>query len=137
MVLMDATAAARRGLKSLARIVGYVSHANEPEWFTTALVAATGKLLKRVGWQPNEVDLFEINEAFAVVAMAAMRDLGIEHARLNVDGGACALGHPIGATGARILTTLIHALRRRGGRRGVASLCIGGGEAVALAVEIL
>lgn len=137
VVLMDATAAARRGLKSLARIVGYVSHANEPEWFTTALVAATGKLLKRVGWQPNEVDLFEINEAFAVVAMAAMRDLGIEHARLNVDGGACALGHPIGATGARILTTLIHALRRRGGRRGVASLCIGGGEAVALAVEIL
>lgn len=137
VVLMDAATAASRGVKPLARIVGYVTHANEPEWFTTALVGATQKVLERVGWQPHEVDLFEINEAFAVVPMAAICDLGIDHARLNVNGGACALGHPIGASGARILTTLIHALRQRGGKRGVAALCLGGGEAVALALEIL
>ena len=136
LVVMSAQAAAERGLKPLARILGYASHAHEPEWFTTAPVGAIRKVLTQLNWRPHEADLYEINEAFAVVTMAAMRDIDIDHARVNVNGGACALGHPIGATGARILTTLIHALRRRGGRRGIASLCIGGGEAVALAVEI-
>ena len=136
LVVMSAQAAAERGLKPLARILGYASHAHEPEWFTTAPVGAIRKVLTQRKWRPHDADLYEINEAFAVVTMAAMRDIDIDHARVNVNGGACALGHPIGATGARILTTLIHALRRRGGRRGIASLCIGGGEAVALAVEI-
>jgi len=136
LVVMSAQAAAERGLKPLARILGYASHAHEPEWFTTAPVGAIRKVLTQLNWRPHDADLYEINEAFAVVTMAAMRDIDIDHARVNVNGGACALGHPIGATGARILTTLIHALRRRGGRRGIASLCIGGGEAVALAVEI-
>jgi acetyl-CoA C-acetyltransferase len=135
LVVMSAQAAAERGLKPLARILGYASHAHEPEWFTTAPVGAIRKVLTQLNWRPHDADLYEINEAFAVVTMAAMRDIDIDHARVNVNGGACALGHPIGATGARILTTLIHALRRRGGRRGIASLCIGGGEAVALAVE--
>ena len=137
LVVMDAQAAATRGLKPLARIVAYASHAQEPEWFTTAPVGAIRKVLNQLGWKPHDADLYEINEAFAVVAMAAMRDIDIDPARVNVNGGACALGHPIGATGARILTTLIHALRRRGGKRGIAALCIGGGEAVALAVEII
>ncbi|TLY62458.1 MAG: acetyl-CoA C-acetyltransferase, partial [Gammaproteobacteria bacterium] len=137
LVLMDAGTAASRGLKPLVRILAYASHAQEPEWFTTAPVGAIRKVLTQLTWKPHDADLYEINEAFAVVTMAAMRDIDIDHARVNVAGGACALGHPIGATGARILTTLVHALRRRGGRRGIASLCIGGGEAVALAVEVL
>jgi acetyl-CoA C-acetyltransferase len=137
LVLMNAKTADARGLKPLARVVAYASHAHEPEWFTTAPVGAIRKVLTQLGWKPHDADLYEINEAFAVVAMAAMRDIDIDHARVNVAGGACALGHPIGATGARILTTLLHALRRRGGKRGVAALCIGGGEAVALAVEML
>ena len=137
LVLMNAETAASRGLKPLARVLAYASHAQEPEWFTTAPVGAIRKVLTQLGWKPHDADLYEINEAFAVVTMAAMRDIDIDHARVNVNGGACALGHPIGATGARILTTLVHALRRRGGKRGIASLCIGGGEAVALAVEVL
>ncbi|TLZ26138.1 MAG: acetyl-CoA C-acyltransferase [Gammaproteobacteria bacterium] len=137
LVLMDAGTAASRGLKPLVRILAYASHAQEPEWFTTAPVGAIRKVLTQLAWKPHDADLYEINEAFAVVTMAAMRDIDIDHARVNVAGGACALGHPIGATGARILTTLVHALRRRGGKRGIASLCIGGGEAVALAVEVL
>ena len=137
LVLMSAQTAAERGLKPLARILAYASHAQEPEWFTTAPVGAIRKVLTQLNWKPHDADLYEINEAFAVVTMAAMRDIDIDHARVNVNGGACALGHPIGATGARILTTLVHTLRRRGGRRGIAALCIGGGEAVALAVEML
>ncbi|HUE48109.1 MAG TPA: acetyl-CoA C-acyltransferase, partial [Steroidobacteraceae bacterium] len=130
LVVMSGQIAAERGLKPLARILAYASHAQEPEWFTTAPVGAIRKVLTQLNWRPHDADLYEINEAFAVVSMAAMRDIDIDHARVNVNGGACALGHPIGATGARILTTLIHALRRRGGRRGIAALCIGGGEAV-------
>jgi acetyl-CoA C-acetyltransferase len=137
LVVMSDDAARARGLKPLARVLAYASHAQEPEWFTTAPVGAIKKTLTKLGWRPHDADLYEINEAFAVVPMAAMHDLDIDHARVNVNGGACALGHPIGATGARILTTLIHGLRRRGGRRGIASLCIGGGEAVALAVEMI
>jgi acetyl-CoA C-acetyltransferase len=137
VVVMRQSTAAARGLAPLARIVAKASHAQAPEWFTTAPVGAIRKVLERAGWQAGQVDLWEVNEAFAAVAMAAMRDIGIDHARLNVNGGACALGHPVGATGARIVTTLLHALRRRGGRRGVASLCIGGGEATAIAVEML
>jgi acetyl-CoA C-acetyltransferase len=136
LVVMNAQTAASRGLKPLARIVGYASFAQEPEWFTLAPVGAIRRVLTQLGWKPHDADLYEINEAFAVVTMAAMRDIDIDPARVNVNGGACALGHPIGATGARILTTLIHTLRRRGGKRGIASLCIGGGEAVALAVEV-
>ena len=137
LVVMSAAAAAERGLKPLARILAYASNAHEPEWFTTAPVGAIRKVLTQLNWKPHDADLYEVNEAFAVVTMAAMRDIDIDPARVNVNGGACALGHPIGATGARILTTLIHALRRRGGRRGIAALCIGGGEAVAMAVETL
>jgi len=137
LVLTSAAAAQARGLKPLARILAYSSHAQEPEWFTTAPVGAIKKTLEKLGWRSSDVDLYEINEAFAVVPMAAMHDLDIDHARVNVNGGACALGHPIGATGARILTTLLHALQRRGGKRGIASLCIGGGEAVAVAVEMI
>jgi acetyl-CoA C-acetyltransferase len=137
LVIMSAAAAQARGLKPLARVLAYASHAQEPEWFTTAPIGAIKKTLAKLGWRPNDADLYEINEAFAAVPMAAMHDLDIDHARVNVNGGACALGHPIGATGARILTTLIHALRRRGGKRGIASLCIGGGEAVALALEMI
>ncbi len=136
VVLMGGAAAQARGIKPLARVVGYASHAQEPEWFTTAPVGAIRTLLERTGWKAGEVDLYEVNEAFAAVAMVAAREIGIDHARLNVNGGACALGHPIGATGARILTTLVHSLRRRGLRRGIAALCIGGGEATAIAVEI-
>ena len=126
-----------RGLKPMAILKAWASHAQAPEWFTLAPIAAIEKVLKAVGWEPKDVDLFEVNEAFAVVAMAAMRDLKIDHQKLNVNGGACALGHPVGATGARIVTTLIHALLKRGGRRGVAALCIGGGEATAIAIEVL
>jgi acetyl-CoA C-acetyltransferase len=135
LVLMRESDAARRGLEPLARFVAHASHSHEPRWFTTAPVSAIRKLHERCGWTPGDVDLYEINEAFACVTMAAMRDLDIDHAKVNVNGGACALGHPIGASGARILTTLIHALRQRGGRRGIAALCIGGGEAVAVAIE--
>ena len=137
LVLMSAGVARERGLKPMARIVGYASHAHEPEWFTTAPVGAIQKTLSRLGWKPQDVDLYEINEAFATVTMAAIHDLEIDPERVNVNGGACALGHPIGATGARILTTLVHALKKRGKKRGVAALCIGGGEAVATAVELL
>jgi acetyl-CoA C-acetyltransferase len=135
LVLMSESAAQAAGAAPLARIVAYASHAHQPEWFTTAPAGAIGKVLARAGWSAAEVDLYEINEAFAVVTMAAMRDVGIEHARVNVNGGACALGHPIGASGARIIVTLLHALRSRGLRRGVAALCIGGGEATAIAIE--
>ncbi|HUQ11187.1 MAG TPA: acetyl-CoA C-acyltransferase [Steroidobacteraceae bacterium] len=137
VVLADAATAKGRGLAPLARILGYASFAREPEWFTTAPAGAIQKLLAQLGWKPADVALFELNEAFAVVAMAAMRDVGFDHARTNVNGGACALGHPIGATGARIVATLVHALRARGGGRGIASLCIGGGEATAIAIETL
>jgi acetyl-CoA C-acetyltransferase len=136
VVLLDAVAAKQRAITPLARIVGYTSFAQAPEWFTTAPAGAVQKLLEKLGWKAGDVNLFEVNEAFAVVAMAAMRDVGFDQARTNVNGGACALGHPIGATGARILATLVHALRARGGGRGVASLCIGGGEATAIAVEV-
>ncbi|HSN70680.1 MAG TPA: acetyl-CoA C-acyltransferase [Steroidobacteraceae bacterium] len=125
------------GLKPIARVVGHSSFAQAPEWFTTAPVGALRALLERIDWDPKGVDLFEVNEAFACVTMAAMHDIGIAHDKVNVNGGACALGHPVGATGARIITTLVHALRARGGRRGVAALCIGGGEATAFAVEIV
>ncbi|NII09456.1 acetyl-CoA C-acyltransferase [Oleiagrimonas sp. C23AA] len=137
LVLMRADDASTKGAKPLARIVAHATHSQEPEWFTTAPVGAMHKVLDKAGWSVSDVDLFEVNEAFAVVAMAAMKELSIDHAKINVNGGACALGHPIGASGARILVTLIHALRERGGKRGVASLCIGGGEATAIAVELL
>jgi acetyl-CoA C-acetyltransferase len=137
LVLTTAAEAEQRGMKPLARIVGHAGYAHAPEWFTTAPVAAVQHLLDRVGWTADQVDLYEINEAFAVVAMAAIHDLGLDPATVNVNGGACALGHPIGATGARILVTLVHALRARGLKRGIASLCIGGGEATAVAVEAL
>ncbi|TAH46740.1 MAG: acetyl-CoA C-acyltransferase [Gammaproteobacteria bacterium] len=135
-VVMSADEAFRRGISPLARIVAHATLAQEPEWFTTAPVGAIQSVLAKAGWSVDNVDLFEINEAFAVVAMAPIRDLGIPHAKVNVNGGACALGHPIGASGARLVVTLIHALRARGGKRGVASLCIGGGEATAIAIEL-
>ncbi len=135
-VVMSADEASKRGLKPLATIVGHATNAQEPEWFTTAPVGAIERLLKQVGWKVEDVDLFEINEAFAVVAMTPIRELGIPHEKVNVNGGACALGHPIGASGARLVVTLINALKTRGGKRGVASLCIGGGEATAIAVEL-
>jgi acetyl-CoA C-acetyltransferase len=137
LVLASGEAVRSRALKPLARIIGYATHAQEPEWFTTAPGGAINKLLAQLGWQAKDVDLYEVNEAFAAVTMAAMHDVGIEHARINVNGGACALGHPVGATGARILTTLLYALRKRGGKRGIAALCLGGGEAVAVAVELV
>ena len=136
-ILMSADEAAKRGLKPLARIVGHTTNSHEPEWFTTAPVGAIANLLKNVGWKVEDVDLFEVNEAFAVVAMAPMKELGVPHAKLNVNGGACALGHPIGASGARLVVTLLHALRKSGGKRGIAALCIGGGEATAIAVELV
>jgi acetyl-CoA C-acetyltransferase len=135
LVLMSESAARASGATPLVRVVAYASHAHAPEWFTTAPAGAIRRVLERAGWSAADVDLYEINEAFAVVTMAAMRDVGLEHARVNVNGGACALGHPIGATGARIMTTLVHALKMRGLKRGVASLCIGGGEATAIAIE--
>jgi acetyl-CoA C-acetyltransferase len=137
LVMMRRSSAERRGLAPLAVVMGQATHAQEPGWFTTAPVAAIGKLLGRVSWSAKDVDLYEINEAFAVVTMAAMQEHGLPHEKVNVHGGACALGHPIGASGARILVTLIGALRKRGLRRGVASLCIGGGEATAMAVELV
>jgi acetyl-CoA C-acetyltransferase len=137
VVLTRESFAAASGFKPMARIRGYTSFAREPEWFTVAPVGAVQKLLSRLEWRSSDVDLYEVNEAFAVVAMVAIKELGLDHAQVNVNGGACALGHPIGATGARILTTLLHALKARGKKRGIASLCIGGGEATAIAVELV
>jgi acetyl-CoA C-acetyltransferase len=135
LVMMHASTAERLGLEPLARVAGHGVHAHEPGLFTTAPVPAMNKALARAGWSAGEVDLYEINEAFAVVPMIAMRELGLDHGRVNVNGGACALGHPIGASGARIMATLLAALEARGEKKGLASLCIGGGEAVAMAVE--
>jgi len=135
MVLMRLSDAERRRLAPLARIVGCATHAQEPQWFTTAPVGAIRKLFERTGWNSKTTDLFEINEAFAVVAMAAMHDLDLPHDKVNVHGGACALGHPLGASGARIMVTLLAALEKRGLKRGIAALCIGGGEATAIALE--
>lgn len=135
LLLTTQREAERLGLTPLARLVGVASHAQAPEWFTTAPIGAIRNLCNQVGWTTDQVDLYEINEAFAVVTMAAIRDLGLDPERVNVHGGACALGHPIGASGARLIVTLIHALARRGQRRGIASLCIGGGEATAVAIE--
>ena len=137
LVLMRQLEAERRGLTPLARIVGHATHAQEPAWFTTAPIGAVNALFKKTGWDKADVDLFEVNEAFAVVTMAAMRELDLPHDKVNIHGGACALGHPIGASGARILVTLISALQKTGGKKGVAALCIGGGEATSMAVEIL
>jgi len=136
LVLARASAAQKAGLEPVARIVSHASYAREPEWFTIAPVGAIELALKRAGWKASDVELFEVNEAFATVTMAAMKDIGIPHDKVNVHGGACALGHPIGATGARILTTLVYALRRHGKKRGLAALCIGGGEATAVAIEL-
>ncbi len=137
MVLMRRSTAEQLGLKPLAVIVAHSTHAQEPAWFTTAPVGAIKKLYDRTGWKARDVDLYEINEAFAVVTLAAMKEHGLPHAKVNVHGGACALGHPIGASGARIMVTLLGALRKYGGKRGIASLCIGGGEATAVAVELV
>jgi acetyl-CoA C-acetyltransferase len=136
LILTRESNAVQLGLPVLARIRGHSGFAQEPEWFTTSPVFAIRTLHEMLGWSPDTVDLYEINEAFAVVTMAAMHDLGIEHRKVNVNGGACALGHPIGASGARIIVTLLHALRAAGGGRGVASLCIGGGEATAIGIEV-
>jgi acetyl-CoA C-acetyltransferase len=137
VVMLSSADAQARGLKPLARIVAHATHSQEPEWFTTAPVGAIQKVLDKAGWKVGDVDLFEINEAFAVVAMTPIKELGIPHDKVNVNGGACALGHPIGASGARLVVTLLNALKVRGLKRGVASLCIGGGEATAIAVELL
>jgi acetyl-CoA C-acetyltransferase len=137
LIMASESAAKAAGLKPIARLVSYASHAQAPEWFTTAPAPSIQKALDLAGWKVADVDLFEINEAFACVTMAAMKDLGLAHEKVNVNGGACALGHPVGATGARLITTLIHALRKRGLRRGVASQCIGGGEACAVAIELV
>ncbi len=137
LVLMRESTAKELGCKPLARIVTHATHAQEPEWFTTAPVGATQKALKKAGWTAADVDLWEVNEAFAVVPMALMAELGVPRDKVNVNGGACALGHPIGASGARILVTLLHALQARGGKRGLATLCIGGGEGTAMAIELV
>lgn len=137
LVLMRESTAKELGCKPLARIVAHATHAQEPEWFTTAPVGATQKALKKAGWTAADVDLWEVNEAFAVVPMALMAELGVPRDKVNVNGGACALGHPIGASGARILVTLLHALQARGGKRGLATLCIGGGEGTAMAIEMV
>jgi acetyl-CoA C-acetyltransferase len=137
LVLTRASTAKTLGAKPIAHIVGHATFAQAPEWFTTAPVGAVQKLLKKIGWQVSDVDLWEINEAFAVVPMAAMKELGMSHDIVNVNGGACALGHPIGASGARIIVTLLYALKARGLKKGVATLCIGGGEGTALAIELL
>ena len=136
LILMRTSAAVANNTPLLASVVGQSGYAHQPEWFTTAPVFAIQALHKKLGWDAKSVDLYEINEAFACVTMAAMRDVGIAHEKVNVNGGACALGHPIGASGARIIVTLVHALRNRGGGKGIASLCIGGGEAVAIGIEV-
>ena len=137
LVLMRQSEAEKRGLTPLAKIVGHSTHAQEPAWFTTAPIGAVNTLFEKTGWNKADVDLFEVNEAFAVVTMSAMKELGLPHDIVNIHGGACALGHPIGASGARILVTLMAALQKTGGKKGVATLCIGGGEATAMAVEML
>lgn len=137
LIIMSAEQAKKRGVKPLAKIVAHATHAQAPEWFTTAPVDAIKKVLNKAGWQPQEVDLYEINEAFAVVTMAAINQLELDANKVNVNGGACALGHPIGASGARILVTLLHALQNQQKKRGVAALCIGGGEATAMAIELI
>ena len=137
LVMMRRSTAEKLGLAPLAMVVGHSTHAQEPGWFTTAPVGAIKKLFDKTGWSAGKVDLYEINEAFAVVTMAAMKEHGLPHEKVNIHGGACALGHPIGASGARILVTLIGALRKTGGKRGIASLCIGGGEATAMALELV
>ena len=137
LVLMRESTATQLGCTPIARILGHARHSQEPEWFTTAPIGAIDKLFKKIGWTLQDVDLFEINEAFAAVPMAAMRELDIPHSKVNIHGGACALGHPIGASGARIIVTLLGALKKTGGKHGVAALCIGGGEATALAVEMM
>ncbi len=137
MVLMRKSMADKLGLKPIAKIAGHATHSQEPQWFTTAPVGAIQKLYQKTGWNTASVDLFEINEAFAVVTMAAMKEHGLAHDKVNVHGGACALGHPIGASGARLIVTLIGALRKTGGKKGVASLCIGGGEGVAIGIEMM
>jgi acetyl-CoA C-acetyltransferase len=137
LVLMAQGEAEKRGVKPLAIIRAHATHAHEPAWFTTAPVGAIQKVLEAANWSSDEVDLYEINEAFAVVTMAAMTDLALEHAKVNINGGACALGHPIGASGARIIVTLLAALQRQGLKKGVAGLCIGGGEATAIALELV
>ena len=137
MVMMRESTAKKLGVKPLARIVSHATHAQEPEWFSTAPIGATEKALEKAGWKVDDVDLWEINEAFAVVPMALMHDLKVPHDKVNVNGGACALGHPIGASGARIMVTLIHALKSRGLTKGIATLCIGGGEATAVALEMV
>jgi acetyl-CoA C-acetyltransferase len=137
LVMMRESKAKELGLTPIARIVGHATHAQEPNLFTTAPIGSMQKLFKKTGWTPKDVDLFEINEAFAAVPMAAMHELDIPHSKVNIHGGACALGHPIGASGARIIVTLLGALKRTGGKRGVASLCIGGGEATSMAIEMV
>jgi len=137
LVLLSADDAKARGVTALARVVAHATHSQAPEWFTTAPVGAISKVLEKAGWSVGDVDLFEINEAFAVVPMAVMRELDVPHEKVNVNGGACALGHPIGASGARIVVTLLNALTARGAKRGVAALCIGGGEATAIAIEVV
>ena len=137
LVLMRADTADKLGAKPLARLVAHATHSHEPEWFTTAPIGAAQKVLAKAGWTKEDVDLWEVNEAFAAVAMAFMQEMGVSHDIVNVNGGACALGHPVGASGARIITTLIYALKARGKKRGVAALCIGGGEATAVAIELL
>jgi len=136
-LVMIRQSSAKDGVRPIARVLGHTVHASAPEWFSTAPIGAINKLLKKVGWKASDVDLWEINEAFAAVTMAAMSELKLPHDKVNVHGGACALGHPIGASGARIVTTLLGALRKTGGKRGVAALCIGGGEATAMAIELL
>jgi len=137
LVLMRESTAVKLGRKPVARILAHSVHAQAPEWFTTAPIGAINKVLAKTGWKPGDVNLWEVNEAFAAVTMAAMRELNLPHDKVNIHGGACALGHPIGASGARIVVTLLGALRKTGGKRGVAALCIGGGEATALAVELV
>jgi acetyl-CoA C-acetyltransferase len=137
LVLMNAAQAEQQGIKALARIVGHARNSHQPELFTTAPIGAMQKLLKKIGWRKEDVDLWEINEAFAMVTMLAMRDLELDHAKVNVHGGACAQGHPVGSTGSRLIVTLLHALQRRNLKRGIAALCIGGGEATAMAVELV
>ncbi|MCY1233082.1 Acetyl-CoA acetyltransferase [compost metagenome] len=137
LILMRASEAEKRGLTPLAIVAGHAGHAQEPAWFTTAPIGAIDKLMAKLAWEKGSVGLYEINEAFAVVAMAAIRDLGLSDDIVNINGGACALGHPIGASGARIIVTLLHAMRAKGVKRGIASLCIGGGEATAVGLELL
>jgi acetyl-CoA C-acetyltransferase len=137
LVLTTREQADKLGAKALARVVAHATHSQEPEWFTTAPAQAIKKVLQKAGWETDSLDAVEINEAFAAVTMGAMKELGLDHAKVNINGGACALGHPIGATGARLLVTLIHVLQQNGGKRGVASLCLGGGEGVAVAIELV